>query len=74
MSFTLLRLYRNYRIDHLGEKVGWQFELYGDLDNLTTAEYVYYFLINQGNELWLKYKQKHGSKVSRKKRFPDWLV
>ena len=50
-------------------QVGWQFELYGDLENLNTAEYVYYFLINQGEDLWLKYKKLYGAEVSRKKRF-----
>ena len=68
-EFYFVKVLQNYRLNDVGEKVGWQFELYGDLENLTTAEYVYYFLINQGDDLWLSYKKKHGREVSRKKRF-----
>ena len=68
-EFYFVKALQNFRLDDRGEKVGWQFELYGDLDNLSTAEYVYYFLVNQGSSLWLNYKKLHGSEVSRKKRF-----
>lgn len=68
-EFYFVKALQNYRLDENAQSVGWQFELYGDLENLTTAEYVYYFLINQGHDLWINYKRENGAAVSRKKHF-----
>ena len=35
-------------------------ELYGRPENLDTAEYVYRFLLDQGEREWERYKQEHG--------------
>ncbi len=40
-------------------------ELYGLLENLDTAEYVYYFLLRQGEQEWQKYKV--GKKLKNKR-------
>lgn len=44
-----------------------QIELYGTFENLDMAEYVFYFLINKGEELWNQYRQTHTAAGVRKK-------
>lgn len=43
----------------------WQFEIYGTQHNIDTAEYVYYFLLNNAETLWKKYRAEQGKNVSR---------
>lgn len=43
----------------------WQFEIYGTQHNIDTAEYVYYFLLNNAEALWRKYRAEQGKNVSR---------
>ncbi|MCM8535702.1 MAG: SprT-like domain-containing protein [Lentisphaeraceae bacterium] len=66
-EFYFVKAIQNIRTEH-GVSVGWQFEIFGDVENLKSAEYVYYFLINQGGHLWQAYRKKHGTTVNRKKR------
>lgn len=42
-----------------------QFEIYGTLENLETAGYVYDFLSRETEYLWKQYRRKHGSSVGR---------
>jgi hypothetical protein len=46
---------------------GWQFEIYGTLENLDSAEYVYDFLLNNAESLWHSYKVNSVRDVARKK-------
>jgi hypothetical protein len=66
-EFYFVKVLQNFRLNRQGEKVGWQFEIYGNLENLATSEYIYYFLRNQGLALWSEYRREQGSSVSRKK-------
>ena len=45
-----------------------QMEIYGSLENLDMAEYVFYYLLHQGNIEWQEYRRKWGTSVSRMKR------
>lgn len=44
-----------------------QIELYGTLENLDSAEYVFYFLVNQGEAMWYAYQSEIGARGVRAK-------
>ncbi|NQZ60048.1 MAG: DUF2786 domain-containing protein, partial [Lentisphaeraceae bacterium] len=44
-----------------------QFEIYGTPENLENAAYIYDFLKQEAEFLWLEYRQKYGRQVSRMK-------
>ena len=48
-------------------KLFWQFEIYGTPCNIDTAEYVYFFMMNQAEILWKDYLHENGKSVSRKR-------
>ncbi len=51
----------------IDEALHWQFEIYGTPGNIDSAEYVYFFLLNQSELLWKAYLKNNGKAVSRKR-------
>ena len=64
-EFYFVQTLKTYHQEEIHLPCLWQFEIYGTSHNIDTAEYVYYFLRNNAEQLWKVFRQEQGTAVSR---------
>ncbi len=64
-EFYFVQTLKNYHQEEKDTACLWQFEIYGTSHNIDTAEYVYYFLRNNAEELWKAFRTEKGRLFSR---------
>jgi len=64
-EYYFVQTLKTYHQEDSEKPLLWQFEIYGTSHNIDTAEYVYYFLRNNADELWKKFRLSNGREVSR---------